>query len=105
MVSLFPQIDSKFSHFRCKSLSMVVNLEPINGFSNVLKETCLIIIVLPLFSIIKGKQWMMPDTGVSHDFYFLDDPRTSCTPIKKAVLFVYLLQWVLVGLFSLLFSS
>lgn len=92
MVGLFPQIDSKFSHFRCKSLSVAINLEPINGFNNVLEETCLIIIVLPLFSIIKGKQWMMPDTGVSHDVYFLADPRTSCTAIKKAILFVCLLQ-------------
>ena len=48
-VDLFPQIDIKFGHFSCKSLSSVaVNLEPINGLNNVLKETCLIITVLPL---------------------------------------------------------
>lgn len=104
-VDLFPQIDIKFGHFSCKSLSSVaVNLEPINGLNNVLKETCLIITVLPLFAIIKGKQWIMSDTGVPHDFYFLDDPRTSCTHIKKAILFVYLSQQVLVGLFLLLIS-
>lgn len=53
-VGLFPQTDSKFSHFRYKSLSVTTNLEPINGFNNVLKESCLIIIALPLFSVIKG---------------------------------------------------
>jgi len=39
-VDLFPQIDIKFGHFSFKSLSVAVNLEPINGLNNVLKETC-----------------------------------------------------------------
>ena len=54
-VDLLLQIDSKFSHFRCKTLSVLINLEVINGFNNVLKATCFIIIILPLFSIIRWK--------------------------------------------------
>lgn len=38
--------------FRCKSLFLFIKLEVINGLNNILKATCLIIIVLPLFSII-----------------------------------------------------
>lgn len=55
MWTCYHKLTVNLGPLRCKSLLLLIKLEVINGLNNILKAACLIITVLPLFSIIPGE--------------------------------------------------